>query len=87
MQSPFASTTCQHSQGACDVQMPEPSVGELTAEELANVNLFRANSPCVVNISNIALARDAFTMDILRIPQVNPDAWCGWHGEWSKVGT
>lgn len=45
-------------------------MSELGPEELATVNLFLENSPSVVNISNIATARNTFTMDVLKIPQV-----------------
>lgn len=51
------------------LKAPVPSVSELAPDELATVNLFLENSPSVVNISNVATARNTFTMDVLKIPQ------------------
>lgn len=51
------------------LKAPSPSVSELSPEEMATVNLFLENSPSVVNISNIATARNRMTMDVLKIPQ------------------
>lgn len=50
---------------------PLPPASELSPEELATVQLFRENTPSVVNIGNIALARahPFASTDILRIPQ------------------
>lgn len=52
------------------LKAPDPSVADLLPEELATVNLFLENSPSVVHIANIAVAQNAFTMDVFKIPQV-----------------
>ena len=52
------------------LKAPDPSVAELSPEELATVNLFLNNSPSVVHIANMAVAQDVLTMDVFKIPQV-----------------
>jgi len=42
----------------------------LTSEESSIVGLFKANTPSVVYITNLAVRRDQFTLDIQRVPQV-----------------
>lgn len=41
----------------------------LTPDEQATVNLFRKNTPSVVYITNLAVRRDAFTLDLTEAPQ------------------
>ncbi len=41
----------------------------LDAAELRNIRVFRAAAPSVVNVTSIALRRDVFSFDVLRIPQ------------------
>jgi len=41
----------------------------LTSEESSIVGLFKANTPSVVYITNLAVRRDQFTLDIQRVPQ------------------
>ncbi len=43
--------------------------GDLGADEKARIAVFEAVSPSVVHITNIAVRRDAFTMDITEIPR------------------
>lgn len=59
---------------ALSVAMPslavEPFVQNLlTMEERNNVELFRQNTPSVVYVTNLAPQRDAFTLNILEVPQ------------------
>ena len=42
---------------------------ELTPEETRNIGIFHRASASVVNITNIALRRDVFSMDVFQIPQ------------------
>ncbi|CAL8468546.1 g8086 [Coccomyxa elongata] len=42
---------------------------KLTADEQLTVNLFKRNTPSVVFITNLAVRRDAFTLDMMEIPQ------------------
>jgi len=43
--------------------------GDLAAEEKANIALFENASPSVVYITSVALQRDLFGLDVMRIPQ------------------
>lgn len=43
--------------------------GDLGADEKATIAVFETVSPSVVHITNIAMRRDAFTMDITEIPR------------------
>ncbi|MCO5554161.1 hypothetical protein L7F22_007687 [Adiantum nelumboides] len=42
---------------------------KLQGDELATVQLFQENTPSVVYITNLAARRDAFTLDIMEVPQ------------------
>ncbi|KAL6521764.1 Protease Do-like 1, chloroplastic [Orobanche gracilis] len=42
---------------------------KLQSDELATVHLFQENTPSVVYITNIAARQDAFTLDVLEVPQ------------------
>ncbi|OVA09835.1 PDZ domain [Macleaya cordata] len=42
---------------------------KLQADELATVRLFQDNTPSVVYITNLAVRQDAFTLDVLEVPQ------------------
>ena len=46
-----------------------PAGADLGPEETRNIEIFRRASASVVNITNIALRRDFFTMDVFEIPQ------------------
>ncbi|GAB4823866.1 hypothetical protein N2152v2_010912 [Parachlorella kessleri] len=47
-----------------------PSAVDLSADELATIKLFQDNTPSVVNIANIALARArGFSTDVMKLPQ------------------
>lgn len=48
---------------------PLPDLSLLSPEEVQTVTLFKANTPCVVNIANIATARTYYSTDVLKIPQ------------------
>lgn len=45
-------------------------VAPLTAEERLTINIFKQATPSVVNVTNLALRRDAYTMNFLELPQV-----------------
>ncbi|XP_057854420.2 protease Do-like 1, chloroplastic isoform X1 [Cryptomeria japonica] len=42
---------------------------KLQTDELATVRLFQDNTPSVVYITNLAVRQDAFTLDVLEVPQ------------------
>ncbi|KAL5101282.1 hypothetical protein RYX36_005609 [Vicia faba] len=42
---------------------------KLQTDELATVRLFQENTPSVVYITNLAVKQDAFTLDVLEVPQ------------------
>ncbi|XP_062232180.1 protease Do-like 1, chloroplastic [Phragmites australis] len=42
---------------------------KLQADEVATVRLFQENTPSVVYITNLAVRQDAFTLDVLEVPQ------------------
>ncbi|XP_022873427.1 protease Do-like 1, chloroplastic [Olea europaea var. sylvestris] len=42
---------------------------KLQTDELATVRLFQENTPSVVNVINLASRQDAFTLDVLEVPQ------------------
>ncbi|KAK2661783.1 hypothetical protein Ddye_000357 [Dipteronia dyeriana] len=42
---------------------------KLQTDELATVRLFQDNTPSVVYITNLAVKQDAFTLDVLEVPQ------------------
>ncbi|KAL4433043.1 hypothetical protein ABPG77_006470 [Micractinium sp. CCAP 211/92] len=48
---------------------PLPNLSELSADEVLTIRLFKENTPCVVNIANIATARQFYSTDIMKIPQ------------------
>ncbi|GJP30251.1 hypothetical protein CLOM_g90 [Closterium sp. NIES-68] len=41
----------------------------LSQDEIATVRLFKETTPSVVNITNLAVSRDALTLDVLEVPQ------------------
>jgi len=43
--------------------------GPLAADELANIDVFRRAGPSVVHITNIALQRDMFSMNVQQVPR------------------
>ncbi len=43
--------------------------GELAPAEQSTIALFKAASPSVVHVTNVALRRNAFTMDVFALPQ------------------
>lgn len=48
---------------------PMPNLADLTTDEVLAIDLFRNNTPCVVNIANIANARHYYSTDVMKIPQ------------------
>ncbi|KAH9330107.1 hypothetical protein KI387_002215, partial [Taxus chinensis] len=57
----------------CDVDSANAFVvtppRKLQTDELATVRLFQDNTPSVVYITNLAVRQDAFTLDVLEVPQ------------------
>ncbi|GMH44565.1 hypothetical protein BSKO_12517 [Bryopsis sp. KO-2023] len=49
--------------------VPSAEAFTLTNEEKRTVNLFKKNTAAVVNVTNLGMRPDAFTLDILEIPQ------------------
>lgn len=43
--------------------------GPLTSDELANIAVFKATSPSVVNITALALSRDLFSLNVQQVPR------------------
>ncbi|KAG2435177.1 hypothetical protein HXX76_007260 [Chlamydomonas incerta] len=41
----------------------------MTPEEQLTIEIFKKNTPSVVNVTNLAVKRDAFTMNMLELPQ------------------
>ncbi|KAJ9135314.1 hypothetical protein P3X46_032517 [Hevea brasiliensis] len=54
---------------------------KLQTDELATVRLFQANTPSVVYITNLAVKQDAFTLDVLEVPQGSGSGFV-----WDKEG-
>ncbi|KAI4348162.1 hypothetical protein L6164_008918 [Bauhinia variegata] len=54
---------------------------KLQSDELATVRLFQANTPSVVYITNLAVRQDAFTLDVLEVPQGSGSGFI-----WDKQG-
>ncbi|KAI7844814.1 hypothetical protein COHA_001694 [Chlorella ohadii] len=48
---------------------PLPDLSQLSPDEILTIELFKTNTPSVVNIANIALARHYYSTDVLKIPQ------------------
>ncbi|KAH7301024.1 hypothetical protein KP509_23G008400 [Ceratopteris richardii] len=58
-----------------------PTARRLQSDELATVQLFRENTPSVVYITNLAVRRDAFTLDVMEVPQGSGSGFL-----WDKKG-
>ncbi|KAL8097783.1 hypothetical protein AgCh_030772 [Apium graveolens] len=54
---------------------------KLQTDELATVRLFQENTPSVVYITNLAVKQDAFTLDVLEVPQGSGSGFV-----WDKKG-
>ncbi|WCJ20972.1 DegP protease 1 [Euphorbia peplus] len=54
---------------------------KLQSDELATVRLFQENTPSVVYITNLAAKQDAFTLDVLEVPQGSGSGFV-----WDKLG-
>ncbi|KAF8726737.1 hypothetical protein HU200_019207 [Digitaria exilis] len=54
---------------------------KLQSDELATVRLFQENTPSVVYITNLAVRQDAFTLDVLEVPQGSGSGFV-----WDKSG-
>ncbi|XP_030544697.2 protease Do-like 1, chloroplastic [Rhodamnia argentea] len=54
---------------------------KLQTDELATVRLFQDNTPSVVYITNLAVKQDAFTLDVLEVPQGSGSGFV-----WDKEG-
>ncbi|KAI9120845.1 hypothetical protein K1719_007878 [Acacia pycnantha] len=57
------------------------SPNKLQSDELATVRLFQENTPSVVYITNLAAKQDAFTLDVLEVPQGSGSGFV-----WDKEG-
>ena len=55
---------------------------ELSAEELSTISVFERLSPSVVYVTNLAVRRDRFSMDVTSIPQGSAAGFI-----WDKKGT
>mmetsp|Transcript_42507 Transcript_42507/g.51604 ORF Transcript_42507/g.51604 Transcript_42507/m.51604 type:complete len:516 (+) Transcript_42507:119-1666(+) len=58
--------------GAADLYRSAVSTSngiQLTNDENKTVNIFKTSTPSVVYITNLAVRRDAFTLDVLEVPQ------------------
>jgi S1-C subfamily serine protease len=55
------------------VSRPEPRAitprGDLAADELSTIELFRSASPSVVHITNVGMRRSRFSLNVMEIPQ------------------
>lgn len=58
-----------------------PPSRRLQSDELATVQLFRENTPSVVYITNLAVRRDVFTLDVMEVPQGSGSGFL-----WDKEG-
>jgi hypothetical protein len=54
---------------------------KLQGDELATVQLFQENTPSVVYITNLAVRRDVFTLDVMAVPQGSGSGFI-----WDKKG-
>uniref|UniRef100_A0A7I4DIM3 PDZ domain-containing protein n=1 Tax=Physcomitrium patens TaxID=3218 RepID=A0A7I4DIM3_PHYPA len=54
---------------------------KLQGDELATVQLFQENTPSVVYITNLAVRRDVFTLDVMSVPQGSGSGFI-----WDKKG-
>eukprot|EP00197_Chlamydomonas_leiostraca_P016229 CAMPEP_0202863164 /NCGR_PEP_ID=MMETSP1391-20130828/3905_1 /ASSEMBLY_ACC=CAM_ASM_000867 /TAXON_ID=1034604 /ORGANISM="Chlamydomonas leiostraca, Strain SAG 11-49" /LENGTH=419 /DNA_ID=CAMNT_0049542769 /DNA_START=150 /DNA_END=1409 /DNA_ORIENTATION=+ len=45
------------------------SVGKLTPEERTTIDIFKRSTPSVVSVTNLAVQRDAFTLNAIEVPQ------------------
>jgi len=52
-----------------DATMFEASAAFLAGEERKTADLFKKNTPAVVNVTNMGMRQDALTLDIMEIPQ------------------
>ncbi|GIL78369.1 hypothetical protein Vretimale_7717 [Volvox reticuliferus] len=55
--------------GSCLAPGPALSRPRLTPEEQLTIEIFKESTPSVVNVTNLAIKRDAFTMNMLEMPQ------------------
>uniref|UniRef100_A0A1J3EVL1 Protease Do-like 1, chloroplastic n=2 Tax=Noccaea caerulescens TaxID=107243 RepID=A0A1J3EVL1_NOCCA len=73
----FAASPAVESAAAFVVTAPK----KLQTDELATVRLFQENTPSVVYITNLAVRQDAFTLDVLEVPQGSGSGFV-----WDKQG-
>lgn len=79
--SPAVSPTA--SQTALPGASPTPTLSTgLSSDELANISLFERLAPSVVYVTNLAVRRDNFSMDVTSIPQGTGSGFV-----WDKKGT
>lgn len=49
---------------------PAHARARMTAEEQLSIDIFKRSTPSVVNVTNLAVKRDSFTMNMMEVPQV-----------------
>ncbi|GFR44588.1 hypothetical protein Agub_g5865 [Astrephomene gubernaculifera] len=54
---------------SCIAPGPAFSQPRLTSEEQLTIDIFKRSTPSVVNVTNLAIKRDTFTMNMLELPQ------------------
>jgi S1-C subfamily serine protease len=64
-----SSATATATPATLEMKAPDTSTSDLAPEEVATVNLFKDNTPSVVNIANIGRRQDRWTMDVQNVPQ------------------
>ncbi|GLI63253.1 hypothetical protein VaNZ11_006153 [Volvox africanus] len=67
--------------GSCLAPGPALSRPRLTPEEQLTIEIFKESTPSVVNVTNLAIKRDAFTMNMLEMPQGQGSGFI-----WDRVG-
>ncbi|KAI5079336.1 hypothetical protein GOP47_0004815 [Adiantum capillus-veneris] len=67
--------------GVSAYALVSPPIRRLQSDELATVQLFKENTPSVVYITNLAARRDAFTLDVMEVPQGSGSGFL-----WDKKG-
>src|SRR5688572_23466212 len=61
---------CQERSSTADANPRVPATRQaLSPDEVNNINVFKAASPSVVNITTLAVARDAFSMNVQQVPR------------------
>lgn len=67
--------------GKSGLRIPASVAQSLSPDEIRTVGIFEANKESVVNITNIALARDRLSLDVFEIPRGTGSGFV-----WDKAG-